>query len=108
MIHVALTCTRSTRYNGDPCTEFHATIDPAEAEAWYRRTITENAWTEEDRKPYCPRHDPADCGAVIQVKHGDDYEPIGDSGWEMRLPRDGSSIGHARVEVRQTRKDGRR
>lgn len=71
-----------------------------------RGTILDNAWTVEDGKPYCPRHNPADNGAIIEVKHGDDYQPIGTSGWEIRLPRDGSPIGWFKVEVRQTRKDG--
>jgi hypothetical protein len=106
MIGITLTCTRHAGFNSDPCPQFHATLEPFAAEAWYHGTILDNAWTVEDGKPYCPRHNPADNGALIEVKYGDDYQPIGTSGWEIRLPRDGSPIGWFKVEVRQIRKDG--
>lgn len=79
MIHVALTCTRSMGFNGDRCPDFHDTIDPAEAEAWYQAKIRENAWTEENGKPYCPRHNPADIGdSTVAVRHDGERYVIDD------------------------------
>lgn len=102
MIHVTLTCTNNHGFtSGDPCPDFHATIEPYAAEAWYHRTILDNAWTIENGNTYCPRHNPADNGAILEIKNGDDYQPIGDSGWEIRMPRHRSAPRWTNVEVRK-------
>lgn len=101
MISVALVCTRNS-YD-DPCPMFQDRVTVGDVIAWHDKAISEHAWTVVGDEAYCPRHNPGDDGAIIQVDHGDDYQPIADSGWEIRLPRDRGSISWARVEVRHCR-----
>jgi hypothetical protein len=41
-------------------------------------------WVVKDGEHYCPQHDPAEDGEVLEIWSR--YEPIADSGWEIRVP----------------------
>lgn len=102
MISVALMCGGQSVTNGVRCPVLTDNVPVADVEAWYERQLAEHGWTMHDGRPYCPRHNPTKAGAIVDLTD-QEYVPIGDSGWEARLPTGGPSW--AKVEVRQ-RRDG--
>jgi len=105
VIHVLIACAKSTgRTVSAPesgCPEFQATLAPHNIEAWVEKTLAENGWyTHPDRDDYyCPAHNPTDQGVVMPVDHA--YRPLGDSGWEARLPQ--GFLAGVEIEIRPRR-----
>jgi hypothetical protein len=108
MIHVAIVCAHSSPFAGRFCRVLEDNIPPETAADWYAATLAEHAWTVDGGGlAYCPRHNPANRGAEFDIVQGE-YRPLGDSGWEARLPESYSVMegASARIEVRQHRGDG--
>jgi hypothetical protein len=105
MIHVAITCAHNSPAMGRFCPALEDNIPADDAARWYAAAFAEHAWTvDDDGNNWCPAHNPADRGAEAWITQGG-YSPIGDSGWEARLPEafavvPGTSIA---IEVRQCR-----
>jgi hypothetical protein len=106
MIHVLIRCAKSPgRTVAAPdggCPEFQAALAPHNIEAWVEKTLRENGWyTHPDRDDYyCPVHNPSDQGVVMPVNHA--YRPLGNSGWEARLPQ--GFQGSVNIEIRPRRR----
>lgn len=99
MIRVAITCAKSSM--GRPCPALDERIPPADAPAWYAKAIADHGWhVDSDGATYCPQHNPTDAGTVVSIVKGE-YRPLGESGWEARLPEDYSGMVH--IEIRQQR-----
>lgn len=103
MIHVAIICAKNsptTGRSGRFCPALEDDIPVDDVSDWHAKTLAEHAWTvDDDGNAYCPRHNPDDAGTIWSVTHV--YRPIGDSGWEARLPEDWS--GGVDLEIRPCR-----
>lgn len=85
MLSAAITCAKSSAFNGPRCEPLYLDLaDPAELPEVAAKALGEAGWTERDSEHYCPRHDPADVGEELEI--GARYVPVGDSGWEIRVP----------------------
>jgi hypothetical protein len=103
MIHVLLSCEGDRPSQFDPrCARYEATIPPEQAAQWMADRLLEHGWTSIDGKNYCPRHNPADSGLLVDVYGGVEYGPLGDTGWEARVPGM-ESMGGVRIEIRPIR-----
>ncbi len=103
-VHVAVTCAKSDSTGGRYCPALEEHILAQDASAWYAATIAEHGWTvDDDGDAYCPRHNPADIGAPITLT-SEAYLPLGDSGWEARVPRNPAfDVSLAHIEIRPVR-----
>lgn len=105
MIHALIRCAKSTgRTVAEPdggCPEFQATLAPDLVEEWAEKTLRDSGWyTDPDSDDYyCPAHNPTEQGVVIPVNHT--YRPLGESGWEARLPL--GYHGAVDIEIRPIR-----
>lgn len=82
MFLVTISCARS---EDNPCPQLLVSAARPEdlAEAVTKR-LADAGWILRDGQHYCPRHDPADVGELLEV--GGRYVPIRDTGWEIRVP----------------------
>lgn len=101
-ISVLITCAKSSGMSGRFCPTIEDHVPLADVDDWYRRQMSEHAWTEHDGETYCPRHNPADEGAIAMFT-SEMYLPIGDSGWEARAPHGQYDVSLVRLEIRQRR-----
>lgn len=85
MIHVTLACSSSMTVNGFGCPSFHppAHVKFEEVDGWINATLAEHGWTTLGDAHYCPQHDPATTGEIIQI--GTDYTELA-PGVRVRLP----------------------
>ena len=106
MIHVAVFCAASQPSAGRFCAPIEDTVPLADVERWHAEVLAKHAWTvDEDGNTYCPRHNPADTGAPVELT-SEEYRPLGDSGWEARarVPEDSRAmVSFALIEIRQRR-----
>lgn len=102
MIYVTLVCVKSRTSSGPGCPQYDEKINPEDATAWYRRTIAEHGWNIHGGETYCPAHNPTDAGQVVEVTRHPAYVPLGDSGWEARLP-DSLDWNAVPIEIRPVR-----
>lgn len=102
MIYVTLVCAKSRTSCGPGCPQYDEKIDPEDAAAWFGRTVAEHGWTVHQGETYCPEHNPTDAGQVVEVPHHPAYAPLGESGWEARLP-DSLDWDAVPIEIRPIR-----
>lgn len=106
MIHVAIVCAGNSSTGRRYCTPLEGVVPISDMHTWYAKTLAEHAWTvAEDGETYCPKHNPADRGAPVELT-SEAYLPLGDSGWEARaLVPEGSimMMSLALIEIRRQR-----
>ena len=101
MLHGVISCAKSAPSAGRMCGHLQFDItDPAALADQAAKQLAENGWTVADGEHYCPRHNPTDAGALLEIRPVV-YVPVGDSGWEIRLPETGFALGEIQVEVRR-------
>lgn len=92
---VAILCERSRPGFGDQCQVLQKSLDAREVEDWAREAVKEQGWTVADGEYFCPRHDPAQQGEMVEIT--DTYQEIA-PGVRARLPV-GSSAFAWRIEI---------
>lgn len=106
LVHVSIGCARNSPSTGRFCAVLEDTVQLGDIERWYAEALAEHAWTVgEDGDTYCPKHNPADKGARVELT-SEAYLPLGDSGWEARaLVPEGSIMmtSLALIEIRKQR-----
>jgi hypothetical protein len=103
MIYASIVCAKSRPSYGLPCQQFDERLTPGQVEKWAEATLREHGWhVDEIGDCFCPMHNPADSGALVDVCSGVAYRPLGDSGWEARVP-DATVPTQYRIEIRPTR-----
>lgn len=65
-VNVIVSCQRSLS-TFDRCVPLAATLETGSVHAWAAEAIKTNGWTLADGMPFCPRHDPAQQGEIVQV-----------------------------------------
>lgn len=85
MLNAAISCARNSPANGRHCEPLYLDpIDPRDLPVAIAKAIAEHGWSEIDGEHYCPVHNPADAGEILEVGHV--YAPVKDTGWEIRVP----------------------
>lgn len=101
MLFGAISCAKSAPGMGRPCGHLQFAItDPAALADLAAKQLAEHGWTTVGGEHYCPRHNPSDAGALLEIAPFV-YVPVGDSGWEIRLPETGYVQGEIHVEIRR-------
>lgn len=87
MLNAAITCVKSPSpgWPGGCGQLFLDASDPAGVADAITRALAEHGWSERDGEHFCPVYDPAQAGDVLEIEPGR-YRPLGDSGWEARIP----------------------
>lgn len=106
MIHAAISCAKSPYPGGLGCGQL--LIDTgdssdlsADLPASVAKTLAEHGWSQRGGEHFCPVHDPAQAGDVVEITPVS-YRPLGDSGWEVRIPGKPYAEGMAvNIEVRR-------
>jgi hypothetical protein len=102
VIQVAIVCAKGGQYGLPPCGAMYENLAPDQVEPWVEKTLREHGWyTDEHGAHYCPKRNPADGGLIADINEGPGYRPLGDSGWEARLPE--NCRGSVQIEIRPQR-----
>jgi len=105
MLFGVISCAKSALSMGRTCGHLQFDItDPAGLADQAAKQLAEHGWTMVGGEHFCPRHNPSDAGVLLEIAPFA-YVPVGDSGWEIRLPETGYVQGEIQVEVRR-RPDG--
>lgn len=101
MLFGVISCAKSAPGAGRMCGHLQFDVtDPAALVDLAAKQLAEYGWTVTDGEHYCPRHNPSDSGVLLEIAPVV-YVPVGDSGWEIRLPDAGHVQGEIQVEIRQ-------
>lgn len=93
MITAAITCAQSAPSMGRRCHHIEFDVPaPAAVAAQITEYLTEYGWVEHEGAHYCPVHNPTEIGQRMMIG-ASGYRPIGDSGWEARIPDGGFGTG---------------
>src|SRR5487761_1349421 len=101
MIQVAIVCAKGGAVGAPFCEALCENLAPDQVEAWVDKTLREHGWDTDDQDAYyCPKHNPTEQGVVVSVNYA--YKPLGESGWEARLPAE-PRYGTVDIEIRPRR-----
>lgn len=105
MLNAAITCAKSPYPGGLGCGQlFIDTLDSSDLSAdlpeAIAKVLAEHGWAEVGGEHYCPVHNPAEAGDVVEIAPVR-YRPLGASGWEARIPGNGHAQGMGvNIEIR--------